>query len=99
MKHTQAYGTDSIRIHALKTLPHALTLVSLGGGLPVLCADDGQAHLALLVDVGVVDARLEGDAGRLERVLRGEHHLDAERALVVRGRVLWRRALIHMLNN
>ena len=33
---------------------HTHTLVRLGGRLPVLGADDGQADLALLVDVGVV---------------------------------------------
>ena len=44
-------------------------LVRLGGRLPVLCCDDGQAHLSLLVHVRVVDPRLERDLRRLERVL------------------------------
>lgn len=47
-------------------------MVRFGGWLPVLCADDRQTHLSLLVDVGVVDLRLERDLGGLEGVLGGE---------------------------
>ena len=47
-------------------------LVSLCRRLPVLRADDGEADLALLIHVRVVDPRLERDLGRLERVFRGE---------------------------
>lgn len=58
------------------------------GRLPVLHADDGQAHLALLVDVGVVDFRLEGDLGGLEGVLGREDDLNPKRSFVVRRTVL-----------
>lgn len=58
--------------------------------LPVLHADDGQADLALLVDVGVVDFCLEGDLGRLEGILGGEDDLDPKRSFVVRRTVLKR---------
>ena len=65
-----------------------LTLVSFGGRLPVLCADHRQAHLALLIDVGVIDLCLECDLGRLERVLGGENDFDSERTFVIRRVVL-----------
>jgi len=68
--------------------PSSPTLVSFGGGLPVLGADHRQAHLALLVDVGVVDLCLECDLGRLEGVLGGEDYFDSERAFVIRRIVL-----------
>lgn len=69
-----------------------LTLVSFGGGLPLLGADDGQADLALLVDVGVVDLGLEGDLGGLEGVVGREVELDQKRPLVVGGLALGRGA-------
>lgn len=65
-----------------------LTLEGSGGGLPVLHADDGQTHLPLLIDVGVVDLCLEGDLWGLEGVLCGEDDLDPERSFVVRRTVL-----------
>lgn len=68
-------------------------LVRLCGWLPVLCCDDGQAHLALLVHVGVVDAGLEGDLGRLEGVLGRELDVDPEGALGVGSRVRHKEAL------
>jgi hypothetical protein len=44
-------------------------LVGLGRWLPVLGVNDWQAHLALLVDVRMVDLGLEGHLRRLERIL------------------------------
>lgn len=66
----------------------APTLVSFGGRLPVLCTDHRQAHLALLIDVGVVDLCLECDLGRLERVLGGENDFNPECTFVIRRVVL-----------
>ena len=60
-------------------------LVRLGGRLPVLRRDDGQADLALLVDVGMVDLGFERDFRRLERIFGREINFDAEGALVVRS--------------
>lgn len=64
------------------------TLVSFGGGLPVLCADHRQAHLALFVNVGVIDFRLKGDLRGLERVLGGENDFNSECSFVIRRVVL-----------
>lgn len=58
-------------------------MISLSGWLPVLGADDGQADLALLIDVGVVDLCLEADLGRLERILCWEVDLNAEGTFIV----------------
>ena len=66
---------------------HTHTLVRFGGGLPVLGTDDGQADLALLVDVGVVDLGLEGDLWGLKGVLRREVDLNPEGPLVI-GRIV-----------
>lgn len=41
------------------------TLVGLGVRLPVLDADEGQAHQPILADVGVVDLGDEFQSGRL----------------------------------
>lgn len=59
------------------------TLVRLGGGLPVVRTDDGQADLTLLIDVRVVDLGTERDLGRLEWVLRREVDLYPKRTPVV----------------
>lgn len=60
------------------------TLIRFGGRLPVLGTDDGQAHLALLVDVRVVDPGLEADLWRLEGVLGWEGDFYFEGSLVIR---------------
>lgn len=60
-------------------------LVSSSGRFPVLCADDGQTHLALLVDVGVIDAGFERDLGGFEWVLGGEDDFNPESAFVIGG--------------
>lgn len=60
-----------------------LTLVSFGGWLPVLCTDHREAHLALLVNVGVVDLGLEGDFRGLKGVLGGENDLNPKRTFVI----------------
>ena len=44
-------------------------LIRFGRRLPVLCGDDRQAHLSLLVNVRVVNSGLERDLRRLEWVL------------------------------
>lgn len=64
------------------------TLVSFGGRLPVFCADHRQAHLAFLINVGVIDFCLECDLGGLERVLGGENDFDPESTFVIRWVVL-----------
>lgn len=70
--------------HRNQTANH---IFSSCGGLPVLDADDGQAHLALLVDVGVVDFRLERDLRWLEGVLGGEDELNAKCSFVIRSTI------------
>lgn len=80
--------------------PPRLTLVSSCGWLPVFGTDDWQADLALLVDVGVVDFRFEGDPGGLEGVLGREDELHSKRSLVVRRGILgcggWEISLLHI---
>ena len=66
-----------------------LTLVCFCSGLPVLGTDDGQTHLTLLVNVGVVNFSLECDLGRLEWVFRGEFDLDFKGSFVVWYISLW----------
>lgn len=65
-----------------------LTLVSFGGRLPVFCTDHRQAHLALLIDVGVIDLCLERDLGRFEGIFSGKYDFDPERTFVIRRVVL-----------
>lgn len=60
-------------------------LLSLGGGLPVLRRHDGKTHLALLINVGVVDLGPERDLRRFERIFRREHEINYERTLEQRG--------------
>lgn len=67
------------------TLP---TLVGFGGWLPVLRADHWQADLALLINVGVVDLRFEGDLGGLERIFSRKYDLNPECSFVIWGVVL-----------
>lgn len=59
----------------------------LGGRLPVLGLEQAQADVAQVVvgHVGVVDARRERHRRRLERVLGGERHHQAELAARVDG--------------
>lgn len=64
-------------------------MVSFGGWFPVLCTNDRQADLSLLVNVGVVDLRFERDLGWFERVFCREDDLDPERPFVVWRVVLW----------
>lgn len=75
---------------ALKTRwnPQRRTLVSFGGRFPVLCADHRQAHLALLIDVGVINLCLKSNLRRFEGVLRGENDFDFERTFVIRRVIL-----------
>ena len=65
-----------------------LTLAGFCGWLPVLDADDGQADLAFLVNVGMVDFCLESDLGWLERVLCREDDLNAKGSFVIRRELL-----------
>lgn len=60
-----------------------LTLVSFCGWLPVLCTDDRQADLALLVNIGVVDFCLEGNLRGLEGILRRENELNPKCSFVI----------------
>lgn len=74
-----------------------LTLVSFCSRLPVLGADDWQADLTLLVDVGMVDFRFEGDPGRLEGVFSREDELHSKGSLVVRRAILpWEESRLHI---
>lgn len=74
------------RLHqqAADGLEHAQ---QLAGGLPVLGLEGAEADAALRVvgDVGVVDARGEGDDGGLEGVFDGEVDDEAEGAAGVGG--------------
>lgn len=70
------------------------TLVSFGCRLPVLRADHRQAHLALLINIGVIDFCLEGDLGGLERVLGGENYFNSECTFVIRRVVLKDRKVV-----
>lgn len=63
-------------------------MVSSGGRLPVLRADHRQAHLAFLINVGVIDFCLECDLGGLKGVLGGENDFDPECTFVIRRVVL-----------
>lgn len=67
------------------------TLVSFGGRFPVLCADHRQAHLALLIDVGVIDFCLKSDLRRFEGVLRWENDFNSESTFVIRRVILQER--------
>lgn len=88
------FGTFDLYQSRATTLPRppppapCLTLVSSCGWLPVFGTDDWQADLALLVDVGVVDFRFEGDPGGLEGVFGREDELHFKRSLVVRRAIL-----------
>lgn len=74
--------------HERHTSLPRLTLVGFRGWLPVLDADDRQADLALLVNVGMVDFCLESDLGWLERVLCRKDELNPKRSFVVRRTIL-----------
>lgn len=90
MRNTMRFKTkgDYVASAHLQSNTNTPTLVSFGGRLPVLCADHRQAHLTLLINVGVIDLCLECDLGRLERVLGGENDFDSERTFVIRRVVL-----------
>lgn len=63
------------------------TLVGLGRRLPVLIADDGQAHLAINAHVGVVDLGCERHRGGSHWIFLGEVDAQVEGPEVV-GRLL-----------
>lgn len=62
-------------------------MAGLGVRLPVLNADEGQAHQPILADVGVVDLGDEFQSGRLKWILSGEVNLQTE-GLEVIGRLV-----------
>lgn len=64
------------------------TLAGFRGWLPVLHTDDGQADLALFINVGVVDFCLEGYLRWLERILCREDDLNPKCSFVI-----WRTVL------
>ena len=64
-----------------------LTLVGLGGRLPVVRQNDRQTDATLLVNVRMVDLGFEVYLWRLERVLGREIDFNSERSLVV-GRII-----------
>lgn len=59
------------------------TLLRFCSRLPILGRDNGQTHLALLVDVRVIDFGQESDARWLERVFGWEVDVDFKCALIV----------------
>ena len=63
-------------------------MISFCGWLPVLDADDRQAHLALLIDVGMVDFCLERDLRWFEGVLGGENKLNPKCPFIIWSTVL-----------
>lgn len=66
----------------------SLTLVSFCGRLPVFRTNDWQTHLALFIDVRVVDFCLERDLWGLERVVCREGELNPKCSLFIRRTVL-----------
>lgn len=66
----------------------SLTLAGSRGWLPVLHTDDRQADLTFLIDVGMVDFCLEGDLGRLKRVLCREDDLNPKCSFIIWSTVL-----------
>lgn len=62
-------------------------MAGLGGRFPVLNADEGQAHLPILPDVGVVDLGDEFQSGRPKWIIPGEINLQME-GLEVIGRLV-----------
>ena len=75
---TSAKGIESYR-----------TLLGLCRRLPLLDADDRQAHFTSLINVRVIDLRQECDGRWFERILGRELELHTIRALVVRFALLW----------
>lgn len=63
--------------------PPSHTMVYLGGWFPVLIADDWQAHMALLVHIGVVDLSLEYDLGGLQRILAWKSDLNPKGTSII----------------
>lgn len=63
-------------------------LIGLGVRLPVLGADEGQAHQSILTDVGVVDLGGESQSGRLKWILPGEINPQIE-GLEAIGKLVW----------
>lgn len=66
----------------------SFTLVSFGGWFPVLRTNYWQTDLPFLVNVGVVDLRLERDLRGFEGILCRENDLDPECPFVIRRVVL-----------
>lgn len=58
-------------------------LIGLCCRFPILVVNDGQAHLTLLVDIRMIDFRLERNLGRFERILGWKIDLDLESTFVV----------------
>lgn len=63
-------------------------MFGFSGRLPVISLNDGQADLALLVYIGMVDLGTEVYLGRLERVFCGKVDLNTESPLVIRSSFL-----------
>lgn len=76
------FGTDK-RDGKNDKCTFAFTLVGFCGRLPVLHTDDGQADLALFINVGVVDFCLEGYLRRLEGILCREVDLNPKCSFVI----------------
>lgn len=77
--------------HQMTALMHCislLTLTCLCGRFPVVCRNDWQADLTLLVDIGMVNFCLELNFRWLEWIFWWECHLDAKCSFVVRCIVL-----------
>jgi len=60
------------------------TLIRFRCRLPVLRLNDGQTHIPLFVDIGMVYFGNKCNLWRLERILRREVYLNFERAPVIR---------------
>lgn len=75
------------------------TLIRLCRRLPVLRTDDGKTHLTLLIDVGMVNAGLKADLGRLEWILCRKSDFYFEGSLVVRWILLQMKRHVHGMIN
>lgn len=82
-----------------RRLSAVLTLVSFGGWFPVLCTNDRQADLSFLINVGVVDLRLERDLWGFKRIFCREDDLNPECSFVIWRVILEKKMIDHQISN
>lgn len=67
----------------MRHAPPSHTMTYLGEWFPVLIADNGQAYVALLIHIGVVDLCLESDFGGLQGILAWKANLNPKSTFVI----------------